>query len=152
MSSDSKPYLTTLTPLRGIAALLVVIFHSNLMLSPFVDSSATKFLDNGWLWVDFFFVLSGFVSSHAYGPEFRQEVSWVTYRKYMVARFARVYPLHFLTVWAAVAVALVIRSMADGLAPFFEIIFGLHTIPASLLLMQSLHLFDTAPSIRHPGR
>jgi peptidoglycan/LPS O-acetylase OafA/YrhL len=145
MEQNAKSYLTTLTPLRGIAALLVVIFHANLMLAPFLDSSVTKFLDNSWLWVDFFFILSGFVLSHAYGPDFQREVSWNTYKQYLRTRFARVYPLHFLTLWAAVAVALVIRSMADGLAPFFQTIFGLHTIPASLLLMQSLHLFDTAP-------
>jgi peptidoglycan/LPS O-acetylase OafA/YrhL len=138
-------YLTTLTPLRGIAALLVVVFHSNLMLAPFVDSTRTLFVDNGWLWVDFFFVLSGFVLSHAYGANFQKKVSWSDYRKYLLARFARVYPLHFLTLWAAVAVILVIRSMADGLAPFFQILFGLHTIPASLVLVQSLHLYGTAP-------
>ena len=141
----TTPYLTTLTPLRGIAALLVVIFHSNLMLAPFVDSTKTKFIQSGWLWVDFFFVLSGFVLCHAYGANFQQTVSKTAYKKYLLARFARVYPLHFLTLWAAVAVILVIRSMADGLDPFFQIIFGLYTIPASLLLTQSLHLFGTAP-------
>ncbi|MFC5411063.1 acyltransferase family protein [Larkinella bovis] len=138
-------YLTTLTPLRGIAALLVVIFHSNLMLAPFINPAITLFVQNGWLWVDFFFVLSGFVLSHAYGANFQEKVSWANYRKYLLARFARVYPLHFLTLWAAVAVILVIRSMADGLAPFFQIIFGLDTIPACLLLIQSLHLYGTAP-------
>ncbi len=139
------PYLTTLTPLRGIAALLVVIFHSNLMLAPFVDPAQTKFVQNGWLWVDFFFVLSGFVLSHAYGPGFQERVSWASYKKYLLARFARVYPLHFLTLWAAVAVVLVIRSMAQGLDPFFQTIFNPKAIPACLLLIQSLHLYDTAP-------
>ena len=143
--TTNTAYLTTLTPLRGIAALLVVIFHSNLMLAPFVYPTQTKFVQNGWLWVDFFFVLSGFVLSHAYGAYFQESVSWAVYKKYLLARFARVYPLHFLTLWVAVAVILVIRSMADGLAPFFQIIFGLHTIPASLLLIQSLHLYGTAP-------
>jgi peptidoglycan/LPS O-acetylase OafA/YrhL len=146
MNTNTPPsYLTTLTPLRGIAALLVVIFHSNLMLVPFVDPTLTKFVQNGWLWVDFFFVLSGFVLSHAYGAYFQDNVSWAGYKKYLLARFARVYPLHFLTLWVAVAVIVVLVSMADGLDPFFQMIFDLKTIPASLLLVQSLHLYGTAP-------
>ncbi|GAA4394798.1 acyltransferase [Nibrella viscosa] len=137
------PYLTTLTPLRGIAALLVVIFHSNLLLSSFVNPEQTLFVKNGWLWVDFFFVLSGFVLAHAYGPSFQQQVTWRSYNRYLLARFARVYPLHFVTLWAAAAVILVIRSMADampdGTLPYMQ---DLKAIPASLFLVQSLHLYD----------
>lgn len=142
---STTPYLTTLTPLRGIAALLVVIFHANLMMVPFVDPARTLFVKNGWLWVDFFFVLSGFVLSHAYGPSFQQQVSWKGYRKYLLARFARVYPLHFVTLWAAVAVILVIHSKADGMAPMVQPMYDLKTIPASLLLIQSLHLYSMPP-------
>lgn len=142
---STTPYLTTLTPLRGIAALLVVIFHANLWFGPFVDPTQTLFMKNGWLWVDFFFVLSGFVLSHAYGPSFQQQVTWAGYKKYLLARFARVYPLHFVTLWAAVAVALVIHSMADGLAPMVEPLFDLKTIPASLFLVQSLHVCFVPP-------
>ena len=58
MNTPARPYLTTLTPLRGIAALLVVIFHSNLMLMPFLPMGSRHFIWAGWLWVGFFFVLS----------------------------------------------------------------------------------------------
>ncbi len=43
-------YFTTLTPLGGIAALLVVNFHSNLFLAPVVDPAKAPFVKNGWLW------------------------------------------------------------------------------------------------------
>ncbi|WP_128546232.1 acyltransferase family protein [Larkinella soli] len=141
----SVPYLTTLTPLRGIAALLVVIYHSDLMLAPFVDHSQTGFMKSGWLWVDFFFVLSGFVLTHAYGGHFREKVTWAGYRKYMLARFARVYPLHFLTLLAAVGVTVMVRAQADGMDPFLGAIFDLKAIPVSLVLAQSLHTCITAP-------
>ena len=69
----NKPYITTLTPLRGIAALLVVVFHSNLMLMPF-SSQDVDFL-SGWLWVDFFFVLSGFIIFYVYGESFKHSIT-----------------------------------------------------------------------------
>ncbi|WP_158600216.1 hypothetical protein [Fibrisoma montanum] len=44
----NKPmYLSTLTPLRGIAALLVIIFHSGQMLAPLADPSVTHLIANG---------------------------------------------------------------------------------------------------------
>lgn len=55
--SANRPYLTTLTPLRGIAALLVVIFHANLMVTPFISPFGDNLVGSGWLWVDFFFCL-----------------------------------------------------------------------------------------------
>ncbi len=72
MDTKKEPYLTTLTPLRGIAALLVVIFHCNLMLNPFIPAGYTHLIESGWLWVDFFFILSGFIISYVYGRYFRE--------------------------------------------------------------------------------
>lgn len=138
-------YLSTLTPLRGIAALLVVVFHSGLMLAPLADKKYTHLIDNGWLWVDFFFVLSGFVLAHVYGAQFQKAVTWQSYKAYLGARFARVYPLHFVTLWIAVVLALAAHANAAVMADYFQELFGLHTIPASLLLVQSLHLFSAAP-------
>ena len=95
--NPSTRYLSTLTPLRGIAALLVVIFHSNLMAVPFVPPGYTSFVSGGWLWVDFFFVLSGFIISYVYGDSFKDSLTTDSYWKYIKARFARIYPIHFVT-------------------------------------------------------
>jgi peptidoglycan/LPS O-acetylase OafA/YrhL len=103
MQTSLRPYLTTLTPLRGIAALVVVVFHSNLMLMPFMPISKPHFITAGWLWVDFFFVLSGFIISYVYGENFKGSVSAASYWKYIKSRFARVYPLHFVTmIWCLI--------------------------------------------------
>ena len=141
-----KPaYLTTLTPLRGIAALLVVIFHCNLMLMPFVPPGYTKLVSNGWLWVDFFFILSGFIMCYVYGKYFSRRVTWAHYKKYIGARFARVYPLHFFTtIWALICVMVIINK-ASSLDPFFTVIFNPKAAPACLLLIQSLHIYLTPP-------
>ena len=62
-SFTSKPHYPILDGLRGIAAVMVVAFHV------FEASAASRFeqiINHGYLAVDFFFVLSGFVISYAY--------------------------------------------------------------------------------------
>ena len=145
MPSQSRPYLTTLTPLRGIAALLVVVFHSNLILMAFLPPGYTHFVENGWLWVDFFFILSGFIMSYVYGKNFAASVSRVEYWRYLGARFARVYPLHVVTLLWALVSCIAIVHYATALDPFFAAMFNPGAAPASLFLLQSLHLFKAAP-------
>lgn len=61
---DSKKHYEILDGLRGVAAVLVVAFH---ILEVFSGGDHTKQLINhGYLAVDFFFLLSGFVIAHAY--------------------------------------------------------------------------------------
>ena len=141
--SHNKPYITTLTPLRGIAALLVLIYHSNLMVMPF-HSSNVNFM-SGWLWVDFFFVLSGFIMFYVYGESFKQSITTVGYRKYIKARFARVYPLHLFTlVWCLIC-AITITHYANGIHPFFHDMLGPMGAIPSLLFIQSLGLYTGVP-------
>ena len=143
-------YLSTLTPLRGIAALFVVVMHAHLFLGRIVSPTLTHFVAEGWLWVDFFFMLSGFVLSHVYSQTFAEPVSRLRFRKYISARFARVYPLHFFTLlWVAI-ITIVIRQATNPIDPFLLPIFSYRAIPASLLLVQSLHLF-TVPPLNTPS-
>lgn len=145
MNINNKPYLTTLTPLRGIAAMLVVIFHSNLMVMPMFPRGEAKFIGAGWIWVDFFFILSGFIISYVYRDTFNQSLERSTYWKYIVARFARIYPLHFFTLIWSLVCAIIIRHYADPIHSFFATIYNPAAAPASLLLIQSLHLYQTPP-------
>jgi len=95
--SPSIQYIPSLTPLRGIAALFVVLFHYNdfLMFLEYSNINEwTLFIKKGYLWVDFFFILSGFIICHVYGVKL-QEGSKHTLKKYLWARFSRLYPLHF---------------------------------------------------------
>jgi peptidoglycan/LPS O-acetylase OafA/YrhL len=145
MNTSAKPYLTTLTPLRGIAALLVVIFHSNLMLMPFLPMGKPHFIWAGWLWVDFFFVLSGFIISYVYGEAFKDSLTGSDYWKYIKARFARVYPLHFVTLIWCLICASIILYYAEGVAPFFHDMLSPSAAIPSLLFLQSLGLYISAP-------
>ncbi|MCX6922466.1 MAG: acyltransferase, partial [Verrucomicrobia bacterium] len=84
-----KPYIRSLDTLRTIAALLVVLVHIR------VPNSVTQigFFQHTALAVDFFFVLSGFVIAMNYWEISGFQSVW----RYGQSRFARIYPLHFLT-------------------------------------------------------
>ncbi|MBV7263430.1 acyltransferase [Photobacterium sp. WH77] len=95
--------LPLLTPIRGIAALIVTYFHARLILFPqWRDSIAesTHFLENGYLWVDIFFILSGFVMMYVYQSTFATGSSLKKWRGFMWLRFSRIYPLFFVTLAA----------------------------------------------------
>jgi peptidoglycan/LPS O-acetylase OafA/YrhL len=59
----SKPHYEILDGLRGVAAIMVVAFH---LLEAHAASLLTQIINHGYLAVDFFFVLSGFVIGYAY--------------------------------------------------------------------------------------
>jgi peptidoglycan/LPS O-acetylase OafA/YrhL len=74
----SKSRFVALDGLRGLAAIIVVVWHAG----------ATRFIPGGYLAVDLFFALSGFVLSHAY------ETRPTHWSGFMLARMIRLYPLY----------------------------------------------------------
>jgi peptidoglycan/LPS O-acetylase OafA/YrhL len=85
-----------LDSLRGVAALAVMLFH----MGPFGWIAGLSFLRNGWLMVDFFFVLSGFVIAASYGERLARGFSR---RQFIALRLGRVVPLHLAAVLLASA-------------------------------------------------
>jgi peptidoglycan/LPS O-acetylase OafA/YrhL len=96
----STLYLSNLTPLRGIAAPLPVMFHIDLVFGG-LDGLSVRQGDSlvftRMYLMDFFFVLSGFIMYHVYGQWFKGHVDKTNFKKFTIACFARVYPLHFCT-------------------------------------------------------
>ena len=82
----TKKHFEILDGLRGIAALAVVIFH--FMEWVFPDTS-TNFIGHGFLAVDFFFCLSGFVIGYAYDDRIREIGSGAFFK----LRLIRLHPL-----------------------------------------------------------
>ncbi|WP_404927099.1 acyltransferase family protein [Mesorhizobium sp. ORM16] len=123
---------------RGICALLVALFHF-----PTASTiSQNAFVGSSYLFVDFFFVLSGFVIASSYGWRLNQprEVA-----RFAVVRFGRIYPLHFLML-AAFAGFELLRLMLPqvhgaGAAPFTGG-FSLQSLLANLLLLQGVGFED----------
>ena len=126
---------------RGIAAVLVALFH----LQAAGHAYDLAFLRNSYLFVDFFFVLSGFVISHAY---FEKIGNQQEFAEFIVRRFGRVWPLHVTVLGAFVlveALKLLLATSGEqaGLAPFDA---SGHTAPAALpyhlVLAQALGVLD----------
>ncbi|TSH98165.1 acyltransferase [Verticiella sediminum] len=87
--------IEALTGLRGIAAILVVLFHYSGGFLPNLDlAEHTRFVVKGYLWVDLFFLLSGFIMMHVHGAAFGQTLHAPVVKSFLVSRFARIYPLH----------------------------------------------------------
>ncbi len=84
------------TSMRGIAALLVIIYHYRQNLPESLNPDQyTAFFANAGNFVDFFFMLSGFVIAYVYLNKSEQNPKiWAPYLR---SRLARIYPLHLLT-------------------------------------------------------
>lgn len=71
-------------------------------------------LRHEYLAVDLFFILSGFVLTHAHGRELNEGLNRRTYVRFLLLRLARVYPLHVLALVHAALIALVVPSFLEN--------------------------------------
>ena len=90
-----------LTSLRGVAALSVAAMHlwldlnnQALIAADSVFNTGTQFIAKSYLFVDFFFVLSGFVLFISYAGEFSTRISLRDWKTFLVRRIGRLFPLH----------------------------------------------------------
>ncbi|HMR84117.1 MAG TPA: acyltransferase, partial [Niabella sp.] len=129
--SDSKHHYEILDGLRGVAAVVVVIFH---LLEAFSGGDHHKQLINhGYLAVDFFFLLSGFVIGYAYDDRWGK----MTLKDFFRRRLIRLHPM-------------IIMGMIIGAAGFYfsasPALFPLiGTTPAWKLLIIMLIGFTLIP-------
>ena len=73
--SDSKPHYALLDGLRGVAAMLVVWYHVFEGFQFAGNKPVIDFINHGYLAVDFFFMLSGFVIGYAYDDRWGKSLS-----------------------------------------------------------------------------
>ncbi len=83
-----KPPLPALTGLRTILAINIVFFH----FTPPHMRYVYPFIDNGFVFVGFFFLLSGYVLAYNYADR----ALTLSSRNFWLARFARLYPIYLL--------------------------------------------------------
>ena len=131
--------ITLLTSLRGLAAWWVVCYHFRDALGLPADSPLLLFLVHGYLAVDFFFVLSGFVIFLSY-HEALTRISWHAWHQFMLRRMARIYPLHLVILCAFLLNPLALhffsRAGSDGAR------YDLGYFAASIFLVQNWGYFD----------
>ena len=122
MPQNLKP----LTALRFFAAMWVVGFHF------WPGFGLPNVVGKGYLGVDLFFVLSGFILSHVYLRSFGEQR--FSYPEFLWARLARVYPVHLVTLvgmGALVAAAMLVGIEAGDKAIVWS------SLPAQLTLTQA---------------
>ena len=138
----TPPDLRALTTLRFFAALWVVLYTAWPHLDvAFVPVAVTK----GYLGVETFFVLSGFILSHVY-LEAAGEKRF-SYGGFLWARLARVYPLHLVTLFGMIGlgvVATVAGLSIDGSLTNWR------DLPAHLTLTHAWGL-ATSSAFNHPS-
>jgi peptidoglycan/LPS O-acetylase OafA/YrhL len=78
---ESKSHYEILDGLRGVASILVVIFH---VFETYSGDRFHQFINHGYLAVDFFFVLSGFVVSYAYDDRWSKMTQWDFYKRRLI--------------------------------------------------------------------
>ena len=78
----TKHHYEILDGLRGVAALMVVIFHT---FEAYADENRFKqIINHGYLAVDFFFLLSGFVVAYAYDDRWGRMTQWNFYKRRLI--------------------------------------------------------------------
>ncbi|CDN49337.1 acyltransferase family protein [Neorhizobium galegae] len=128
--------IRSMTGIRGAAAVFVMVYHFELDRVP-SDGAFSTFLNHGYLSVDLFFILSGFVMAHVYGPSFLSGA--FRFGDFLWHRIARVYPLYLVVTLAFIALAFLKSSELD---------IGPDVFISNVLMLQSL---GNWPSIDPPA-
>ncbi len=126
---NSKPHYPILDGLRGVAAIMVVAFH---LCEAHAVNRFEQLINHGYLAVDFFFLLSGFVIGYAYDDR------WVTMSvgSFLKRRLIRLQPM-------------VVMGMIVGAVCFYfqdSVLWpGIHAVPVWKMLLVMLIGFTLIP-------
>lgn len=124
----------TFDGLRGVAAILVMLFH-------LCSLGKVNAFHGGYLAVDFFFILSGYVVEGAYGPRLR---GGMTIGRFTEMRLVRLYPLYLLGLLLGLGRALKAINGRAPLAPSGRTL-AIETAANALLLPSPLPGGGTFP-------
>ena len=110
----SKPRYEILDGLRGIAAVLVVVYH---LFETYYHGGCSQPVNHGYLAVDFFFVLSGFVIGYAYDDRWNKMSTWQFFKRRLVLFICRCHgcaamPMHLwrsISLWQRASSCLPLR-------------------------------------------
>lgn len=131
----SKPRFEILDGLRGVAAIIVVMFH---LFETYSKGPCFQVFNHGYLAVDFFFILSGFVIGYAYDDRWSKGMTqWNFYKR----RLIRLQPM------------VIMGSLIGafwfffGDAPFFSLVMETPWWKVLLITVLGCLMFPTPPSM-----
>lgn len=141
MESRARPDYRFLDATRWFSAWLVVLFH---LRAPHLER-ALPIVRSGYLAVDYFFALSGFVMALRYRDEIADRS--IDALRFAERRLARLYPLHLATLavaWVAVVARRALPALAGGAVDVPRLVHeALWPLPGNLLLVQAFGLYDS---------
>jgi peptidoglycan/LPS O-acetylase OafA/YrhL len=114
-SSPSRPgEIRALAGARAIPPLILVLYHyceghHYRNFKPF-----DLLVGHGYLWVEFFFALSGFILTYVYGARALEFLHGKTHRDFLIARLSRLYPLHLAMLLYILALMLILNGIAHA--------------------------------------
>ena len=133
--SDSKKHYEILDGLRGVAAVMVVMFH---ILETFTEGDHTKqIINHGYMAVDFFFLLSGFVIGYAYDDRWGR----MSLGGFFKRRLIRLHPM----IMVGMIIGAVTFYFQD--APIFYAISSTPVWKLLLVMMIGFTLLPVPPSL-----
>ena len=146
--NDNRPTeIRALAGARAFPPLILVLFHfcegHGYRGAPWFDLPVAK----GYLWVEFFFALSGFVLTYVYASKVQEFWRGRVYLAFLKARLARLYPLHLFMLFVILAMVIVLRWLAarGGYVSIYdEPYHPINTWPtfiANLFLVQAWNIF-----------
>jgi peptidoglycan/LPS O-acetylase OafA/YrhL len=110
-----RKYVESLTGLRGFAAVFVMLYHYRLYI--LTGGRLQTALEHGYLGVDLFFVLSGFVMSMTYRDMFVDKYKIRQHLYFLGLRLARLYPIYAIVTIATIIVRIVVHGFSAAGSP-----------------------------------
>jgi len=130
--AEFRADLPALTGIRGVAAWFVVLFHVRIGASAQLPAWLIGIFAKGYLAVDLFFMLSGFVLWLNYSESLRSKGA-ASVPRFFGRRIARIWPLHAAILCATAAFALLLQLSGHG----DPIHYPWSDLPLHLLLIQN---------------
>lgn len=137
--------ISPLTSLRFFFALMVFFSHLDFLKEskyPILQWIYNNIFQEGYMGVSFFFILSGFILSYNYQEGILTKK--LSLRKYFIARFARIYPLHILTFIIALPLSYKLFT-SDFISGIIKVLFNV-SLTQSFIPFQSVYFSFNAPS------
>jgi peptidoglycan/LPS O-acetylase OafA/YrhL len=114
VSAQKPGEIKALAGARAIPPLILVLYH-------FCEGHHYRnfkpfdlLIGHGYMWVEFFFALSGFILTYVYGARAWAFFKGTTYKDFVIARLSRLYPLHLAILLTILVLVVVLNAYGDA--------------------------------------
>jgi peptidoglycan/LPS O-acetylase OafA/YrhL len=145
--SDRPSEIKALAGARAIPPLILVLYHFGEGHHYWNVKWFDLIIGHGYLWVEFFFALSGFILTYVYAPRVEAFFKGHAYRDFLIARLARLYPLHLAMLLLMLFMVLALNGVAGvtGTPSIYQVpyhpVVNWQTFIANLFLVQAWNIY-----------